>query len=184
MTEFGESSYRRFLQGDPNALGELVHLYSDCLTRYAYLFVRNSAAAEDIMEDAFAALVVKRKKLPESVRVKAYLYAVTRNRAIDYLRANKRQSLPLTDFEEILRAEDTERAIADRARDRKVYECLNRLPTAYREALYFFYFDGYNVTDIAKLMKKSRKQVYNLLARAKAQLKDILLKEGFGNEDL
>ena len=86
--------------------------------------------------------------------------------------------------EEALVCADPEEGIADRLRDRTVFEALQKLPQDYRDALYFAYFDGYKISEISAMTGKSRKKVYNLLARAKAALKEILLKEGIGYDDL
>ena len=62
----GESSYRRFLDGEERAIEELVLAYGDSLVRFAYCYVKDSAAAEDIMEDAFASFLAKRKRFKNS----------------------------------------------------------------------------------------------------------------------
>ncbi|MDE7464427.1 MAG: RNA polymerase subunit sigma-24, partial [Clostridiales bacterium] len=77
--ENGASSYHRFLQGDKSALGELVERYSDAVVRYAYCFVHSSVVAEDVAEDAFAALIVKRKNLLNDSDFAAYLFRTARN---------------------------------------------------------------------------------------------------------
>ncbi len=184
MTDNGASSYHRYLQGDPNALEELVRTYSDGLTQYAYLYVRDYFTAEDVMEESFAALIVKRKQLPDTLHFKAYLYKIAKNKCLDYLRSKKRTELPLSGYTESLVHADTERNIADRMRDRKVFQSLQKLSQDYRDVLYFAYFDGYKISEICRMTGKSRKKVYNLLARAKSALKEILLKEGIGYEDL
>lgn len=182
MADNGASSYHRFLQGDPEALEQLVREYSDELIRYAYLYVRNSEIAEDVMEDAFAALIVKKKKFKEQASFKAYMYAIVRNRCLDLLR--KKRAVPLDDVGNILFAEDGHAALEKRERDRQIYICLNKLAPQYRDALYFTYIDGYSIEETAGIMGKNKKQVYNLLARARSSLKDILIKEGIGYEDL
>ncbi len=184
MTDDGASSYHRYLQGDPHALEELVRTYSDGLTRYAYLYVRDFATAEDIMEESFAALILKRKQLPDILRFKAYLYKTARNKCIDFLRSKKRKELPLSDYADALFSEEAELSAQKRMRDEKVFGCLGKLPKDYRDVLYFAYFDGYKIAEICRMTGRSRKKVYNLLARAKIALKEILLKEGIGYDDL
>ena len=61
MKESGEALYRRFLAGDNAALEALVGQYSDALVRFACGYVGDTAAAEDVMADTFAALIVRRK---------------------------------------------------------------------------------------------------------------------------
>ncbi len=184
MADHGASSYHRFLQGDPKAIEELVCAYSDELVRYAFCYVRNAAAAEDIMEDTFATLIVKRKKFTENAPFKAYLFRIVRNKSIDYLRSNRRREVPLSDLENVLKSENTDREIAERDRNERIYACMQRLPEQYRGALHLVYFDGFTIEETSKIMGKNRKQLYNLLTRARANLKVILEKEGIFYEDV
>ena len=158
-------------------------LYGDSLVRFAYCYVKDSAIAEDIMEDAFASLFAKRKRFSCGENLRAYLYKTTRNKCIDYLRFRKR-NLALGDYENVLVGEDFTEEITERARNRTLYRCMNELPPQYAEVLYLVYIEERPIEETCKLLKKSKKQVYNLLARAKLSLKQLLKKEGFSYEDV
>ena len=181
--EKGESSYRRFLAGDMTAIEDLVRTYGDALVRFAYCYVKDSAIAEDIMEDAFASLLAKRKLFQDGENLRAYLYKITRNKCIDYMRFRKR-NLSLCDYENVLVGEDFSDGIAERARNRTLYRCMGDLPSQYAEILYLVYIEERPIKETCKLLKKSQKQVYNLLARAKTALKELLKKEGISYEDI
>ena len=175
--------YLRFLQGDNGALEELVRVYSDALVRFAYCYVKNAAVAEDIMEEAFAKLIVKRKPFSQDDNLRAYLYKAVRNKSIDYLRSHKK-FVPLADIESVIRSGETEVSVLRKECNRTIYRCMQQLPTQYQEALYLAYFEDYGAESIANIIKKTKKQVYNLLARAKAALKTLLEKEGISYEDV
>ncbi len=179
----GESSYRRIVDGDVAALENLVKAYGDGLVRFAYCYVKDSATAEDIMEDSFAALLVKRKRFQDGENLRAYLYKIVRNKCVDYLRFHKRHR-PLEDYERVLTFTDMEREIADKERNKTLYGCMQALPEQYAQILYLVYFEGYGVADVCGILKKSKKQVYNLLARAKNTLKEGLAKEGIFYENI
>lgn len=183
MNENGAEAYRRFLHGDRNALEELVRIYSDDLVRYVFLYVRNTALAEDIMEDTFASLIIKKKKL-ETPCLRAYLYRIARNKCIDYFRSRRSKEVPLEEYENILNGDEPDNEVIKRERNQKIYTCLQQLPPQYRDVLYFSYFDGCSAEEIQKIMGKSKKQIYNLLARAKSSLKEIFIREGIGHEEL
>ena len=185
MTEMtGASSYRRFLQGDKTALEDLMRTYSDPLIRFAYCYVKDSVEAEDIMEDAFAALILRRKAFSDCENFRAYLYKIVRNKSLDHLRRKKRK-VPLSDLENLLcDGGDTEREAAKNERNQRLYRCMQQLPTQYEEALYLMYFEDYRPAEISKIIKKTEKQTYNILARAKTALKELLKKEGIFYEDL
>lgn len=181
MNDRGADCYRRFLEGDKVAFEEIVKDYGDSLVRFAYCFLHDSAAAEDAVAETFAVLLVKRRKFSEDARFRPYLYRVARNKCIDYLRKMKRCE-QLNDAENVF-CGDAERDISDRERDRQIFLCLQRLPEQYRNALYLTYFDGFSVREVCEIMRKNEKQVYNLLARAKSNLKEIFIEEGL-NENL
>ena len=183
MSDFGASSYRRYQQADPTTLEELVRTYSDPLVRFAYCYVKDSAAAEDIMEDTFAALVMKHGHFPTEGHLRAWLYRVARSRAIDHLRRH-RHEVPLEDVENVLYSGDLETDLIRRQCRQTVYVCMQALPSQYREVLQLTYFDGFSTEQVCGIMRKSSKQVYNLLARAKVALRELLEKEGISHEDL
>lgn len=180
----GAELYAEYLRGDNAALEALVARYGDSLVGYAYCILRDFSAAEDAMEDSFAALIVKRKKFRESgVPFEAYLFRIVRNKCMDYLRRAGRETV-LDDAAYVNSNRDVEKDALKSVRDEKVYRALFRLPEAYREALYLMYYRDFSADEISAALKKSKKQVYNLLARGKAALKQILVKEGIGHEDL
>lgn len=183
MREIGESSYRRFLQEDPAALEELIRTYSDALVRYAYCYVKDSAAAEDIMEETFASALLRKKQLAHPEQLKAYLYKTARNRAIDHLRRHRRE-VPLCDVEHILVSPDAESTVIRGQRNAVLYARMQSLPAQYRVVLELSCFEDFSVEQICRIMGKRPKQVYNLLARAKIALRTLLEKEGFTREDL
>ena len=58
------------------------------------------------------------------------------------------------------------------------------LPEDMRTAVYLVYFEDMTYREAAKVMKKNRKQIDNLLYRAKKELRNILEKDGdFSDEN-
>ena len=183
MPEYGESSYRRFLQGDKSALEKLVGTYSDELVRFAYSYVKSAAVAEDAAADAFAVLLMKKRNIPSDAHLRAYLYKAVRNRCVDHLRRSRRE-VPVCDVENVLQSRDIHSDFWRSERDKTLYLCMQDLPDDYREVLQLHYIDGFSAAEVCKLMGKTKKQVYNLLARAKSALKELLQKEGITHEDV
>ncbi len=183
MAEIGASSYRRFPQADQTALDQILISYSDALVRFAYSLVHNSYAAEDIAAESIAILLSKTRKFRDEGHMRAYLYKIARYKAMDYLRLY-RYFVPLEDVEKVLGSGDPESDAVLSERDETLYRCMQALPEDYRQVLQLSFFDGFSVRDICNIMKKSTKQVYNLLARAKVSLKQLLEKEGITHEDI
>ncbi len=180
MTENG--SYRSILANDPEVLEQLIKTYADPLIRYAYCIVQNADLAEEIMEDAFASLIYRRRHFTSLEQIRAWLYKAVRSKAIDQLR--KPRCVPLEDLEEVLSSGDLESDILKKERNRTVYTCIQGLPAQYRDVLVLSFFEGFSVMQICKILGKNTKQVYNLQTRAKASLKESLIKEGYTHEEL
>ena len=183
MSDFGASSYRRYLANNTETLEMLVHSYSDALVRYAYTYVGSAAAAEDIMEDAFATYLVKKVEFDSKEQIRCWLYKTVRSRAVDYLRRHRRE-VSLEDMETLLHTPDPAEDLITRERNAALYRSLQSLPRQYRDVLQLHYLDGFAVEQICTILGKSPKQVYNLLARAKTSMKKSLLEEGITHEDL
>ena len=52
----------------------------------------------------------------------------------------------------------------------EVYKALSKLSVDYRNVLWLSFFEGFSNREVAKVMKKSDRQVKNLLYRAKQSL--------------
>ena len=183
MTGIGASSYRRYLANNPETLELLVHAYSDALVRYAYSYVGNATVAEDIMEDAFALYIAKKIEFDQKEQIRCWLYKTVRSRSIDYLRRHRRE-VSLEGLEQVLSTPDPYEDAAKRERDAALYRNLQKLPQQYRAVLQLHYIEDFKVERICEILKKSPKQVYNLLTRARASLKELLIKEGITYEEL
>ena len=169
--------YLQYVNGNTEALQQLVAMYSDGLVRFAYTFVASSAVAEDIMEDTFATVIATKRRFSPRATFKTYLYRIARNKCIDYVRFHKK-FVPLCDLENVLSFDDVEADVEKREEKRVLYECLQRLPREYRDVLQLSYLEGFDTQEVCSIMRKNTKQVYNLLARAKQSLKILLEKEG------
>ena len=65
--------------------------------------------------------------------------------------------------------------------ENEVYGVVCMLPQNYRTVIYLFYYEGYKVHEIAKLMSKSEGTIKTWLYRAREILREKL-KGGFENE--
>lgn len=179
----GESSYSRFLSGDNEALGELVEKYNKGLVFYLSGMLKNVALAEDMAADAFVEILVKKPRLKTEQTFCAYLYRSARNNAIDELRRiNRRKECYTVTDEDIADTVKLEEAVLKKERDKQLYNAMEQLNGDYKEVLYLIYFQNMTYESAGKIMKKSIKQITNLVYRAKQALKNVLEKEGYNYE--
>ena len=182
----GASSYRRFLDGDDAGLGEIVRDYKDGLMLYLNGFVNNISVAEELMEETFFKIITKKPRFAAKHRFKTWLYTIGRNVAIDYLRHQSRvDQLPLEDAQNLAKDQlDLEKAYLLEERKIALHRALKKLHPDYRQVLWLLYFDGFSSAEAGLVMKKSPRQMKNLVYRAKSALKSELDKEGFIYEEL
>jgi len=181
----GEISYRRFLDGDDSAFGEVIDLYRESLIFFINRTVSNLSVAEDIAADSFAELIIHKNRFNFKSSLKTYLFTIARNKAVSYVRHSSR--FVLCDIDDCTELSDEyasfEREIEKNEQKAMVNTALSALKDDYRVALHLVYFEELSYAEAAKVMKKSTKQVENLLYRARIALKTELEKEGFVYEE-
>ena len=173
----GLIGYQRFLKGATASLEETVRFYSDALVRFARHYVKDPAIAEDIMEDAFVALILKRKRFFEEEQLRAYLYKTVRNKCLTHLRGQKHLA-SLFDYADKLVGGYVENEVLKNERGEAVRKALGTLPKQYEEVLILSYFNGLNAQELCDALGKNEKHVYNLIARARAALRKSLIEKG------
>ena len=182
----GADSYRRFLDGDDMGLADVMREYRDDLTLYLNNYLGNIHIAEEMAEDTFFRLMIKKPKFSGKSTFKSWLYAIGRHVTVDYLRHHSKEApLSLEEAEYYHReSENPEEVYLTEERKRKLYEALATLSTEYRAVLWLIYFEEFSFEETAAALKKSHRQTANLLYRAKQSLKSKLEKEGFAYENL
>ena len=175
----GASSYRRFLNGDESAFEDIMKELFRGLVFFIDGFVHDTHAAEDIAIDTFSDLVVHRHRYNFKVTLKTYLYMVGRSRALDYIKHRKViEFTELSELQTVADDEVLEETVLKSEQKRRIHAALAKLPRDMREVVHLIYFDEMTYEEAAKVMRKNRKQVDNLLYRAKKELRVILGKDG------
>lgn len=184
--DIGSENYCRFLNGDNDGLREIIRIYKDGLTVYLNGFVHNISVAEELCEDTFVKLCIKKPKDGKKGSFKTWLYTIGRNTAVDYLRKNRKHiTVPVDECAEL--AEPlVEPYINIIQSDRKqaVYKALREIKTEYGQVLYLRYFENFKNREIAVIMKKSVHNIETLVYRAEKSLKKQLERNGFVYEEL
>lgn len=133
------------------ALGELYDRYGAAAFRLARRIVRDSALAEDVVQEAFLAIWRGAARfLPERARAAAWIMTLVHRRAVDVVRREqRRRGLPLEDGEDdrVERAADD--AVWLRLERERVQRALAALPDQQRETLELAYYGGFTQAELA-----------------------------------
>lgn len=68
------------------AFSKIFEYYKIPISRYIYMYVKNSETTEEILSDVFFALWEQRKKLLEIDNLLAYLYQISKFKCLNHLR--------------------------------------------------------------------------------------------------
>ncbi len=92
-----EQLLAEFLAGDEPAFRALVRRYADELHVFVGRFVRNGAAAEDIVQDTFIQIHASAAGFDPARRFRPWLFTIAANKARDHLRSRQRKrEVPLS----------------------------------------------------------------------------------------
>lgn len=177
--------YQRFLKGDESALVELLRDYRDGLMLYLNGIVSDLSVAEELTEDTFLKLVLKKPRFSAGCSFKTWLYTIGRNLALDYLKRSRRTTVCLDDCPEISDEEQNlERQYIQQENQIMLHHAMRKLKPEYRQVLWLVYFEGFRCAEVGKIMGKSESTTHTLVSRARQALKQKLLEEDFDYENL
>ena len=181
----GASSYRRFLEGEKDAIVEILKEYSDGLVLFIYSITGDMTQAEDITEDVFCELMLTKPEYNDKSSFKTWLYAIARYKAFHAIKRRKRFFMrSVDDMYELSDDVDMEKNYLRSQQKMTLNNALKKISMDYSQVLRLTYLEGFSNSDAAKIMKKTNRQIENLIYRAKKALKKELEKEGFVYEEL
>lgn len=177
--------YRRFLDGDDNGLREIIDIYYNGLTLYINGIVKDPSETEDIVQETFVRLAVKKPNFSPDRSFKTWLFTIARNIAYNYLKRyrSRLSDQPVDDMIILTDGTDVEKEYLKTQRNIDLHKAMKQLNPDYFQVLYLMYFEDLDTEGIAEVMHRSRRQIGDLIYRSKKSLRSILEKAGFQNED-
>ena len=153
---------------DASDAAAFVRRYSGMILRLCFTYSLGRADAQDICQNVFLKLLQSDRRFDGEGETRAFIIRVTINECKDVLKSGwRRRSVPLDELIErevpFLPSEDT-----------GVLAAVQRLPVRYREAVYLYYYEGYNAEEIAAMVGAKPAAVRQRLARAREKLRKEL----------
>lgn len=161
---------------DASDAAAFVRRYSGMILRLCFTYSLGRADAQDICQNVFLKLLQSDRRFDSEGETRAFIIRITINECKDVLKSGwRRRSVPLDELIErevpFLPEENT-----------GVLAAVQRLPVKYREAVYLYYYEGYNAEEIAAMVGAKPAAVRQRLARAREKLRKEL--EGSGYETI
>ena len=154
---------------DESRLRFYIEKYHGTVFRVAYSYVKNREDGEDIAQEAFLRLYNSDIDFKTDENAKAWLIRVSINLAKDMLKSSWLKGR--TELDRDIPYENKEESI--------MLDCIHRLKPEYCSVILLYYYEGYSAKEIAEILRISPTLVTTRLSRARKQLKEMLLKEGY-----
>ena len=159
----------------PEHFGELYGRYADKVYSKCLSLLKNEAAAQDAAQDIFLKIFLNLAKFNKKSRFSTWVYSITYNYCIDYLRRKKKEKTILTDDE------NEKDPIDDEVDDKEILEMeierlayiLTKIPEDDKNVLLMKYQADMSIKDISAAYNKSESAIKMKLKRAKTKVRKL-----------
>ena len=166
------------LEGNQSAQLEIYNRYYKAMYNTAVRIVKDSAEAEDVMQESFLNAFTKLYTFKGDVTFGAWLKRIVINNSIyHYRKQQKKQEVNLDDI--MYKVEDTDEIASDHVsttqKAQKVLETMKRLKDNYRISLTLHLIEGYDYEEISQIMDISYANCRTTISRAKESLRKKMI---------
>lgn len=178
---------QRMIADDMNALETIMEKNQRDLLRLAYLISGNYADSEDIVQETFVQVYLKRKTIREPEHFKTWLIRMMTRIAWRYLKKKGREH-PAGDTMEACNAAGAEsidpvlKGVERREESLELYQAIKKLPVKQRTAVILYYFEEMGTREIAAvsgcLEGTVKSRLYGARKRLRQELSGACLAEG------
>ena len=162
----------------------LFQTYYRELMAYAYKFVNDKAAAEDIVQDVFSILWEKRATLNFEDSIRPYLYRLTHNKAVNYLnsfavqrRIDNPEDLDFLINMEISDCNPYETLLLKDIKS-TIHTCIEKFPPQRKKVFLLSRQHYLKHKEIATLLDISEKAVEKHISKALTDIRQYLIETG------
>lgn len=179
-----------------------VDLYGDQLYRYALVRVRNTANAQDLVQDTFLSAYQSKDSYSGEASVRNWLFGILKHKIADHFRRIPRENIQsaIESLDEGFREQLQEHGVhkgcwkketgpvdwnspdsslSDEEFWKVLHECIGRLPRAAMQVFLLRELDGLKGGEICNTLKLTKNQYWVVMHRARAALQRCLQKHWF-----
>lgn len=166
--------------GDTAAFSRFYDRFSQVLYSLAMRILRNSSAAEDLLQEVFIQIWEKAGTYDRRIgKPLTWAVTMTRNRAIDRIRAAQRGQRVVDDAtrEQVVSEQscaELNDTVLGKETARIVRTALSQLPVEQRQAIEMAFFSGLTQSEIAEALEEPLGTVKARIRRGMLQLRDAL----------
>ena len=162
---------------NPDFFTCLVERYEAPLRRYCRRFIGRREDEDDILQDVFLKCYLNLNDFEQTLKFSSWLYRITHNRLVDYLRNKKRLEFTGEEAEKLLNrlnSNDNSSRLAEKNEAEELVEdTLEQLDDKSQEILVLRFLEDKSYEEISDILKIPLGTVAARLNRAKAKFKSL-----------
>lgn len=152
----------RARKGDDEAFAQLADSCKERLYRVAYAYLKNEPDALEAVQETVCRAYMKIRKLKEPEHFLTWITRILLNCCADETKRRSRAGGELADYDA---------AVWDRGADPDLQAAIAGLEPKYRRIVVLMYFEGYTLTEIARILELPDGTVKTRLHKALAELR-------------
>jgi RNA polymerase sigma-70 factor (ECF subfamily) len=147
------------------------------LYRFAHRLVKNSQEAEDVVQEVFIRLWMRREQLTEYRSIEAFAMTVTRNLSLDKLKRAGANTVELTDRDIVFIENTPHHELEINDAYNRIKRLIDRLPDQQRMIIHLRDVEGYPYEEIAEITGLTENNVRVNISRARKWIREIMIKK-------
>ncbi len=151
--------------GNVKAMEALVSRWQKRLWHHAFRLTDDTQAAWDVTQQAWLGIIKGLRKLHDPANFRAWAYRITTNKAINWIRKNRK--VKKVNLDEIQEQQQKTRE------DTGIKELLEKLDIKKQAVLCLYYFEQLSVSEIGTALNIPRGTVKSRLHNARKELKEL-----------
>lgn len=176
----------KLISGDSTAFRDLFNLLYPRMLAYSGLYVKDHSLAEDLVQDCFIQLWVRRKTLVPGRSVNSLMFVMLRNRCLNYLRDHKLQHLTIglneieiNDIQYLYHLDlkgEEEKSLEEQLMF-SMQEAIDNLPPRQMEVFNLTKIEGCSHKEVAQKLGITVKAIEKNVAAANTNIRNELLRK-------
>ena len=160
--------------------------YKDLVYNVALNYSANIEDAQEITQDVFLTLLKKIDHFRSESKMETWIYKITINKSLDYLRFKKRKkrkflfnnlSIERASNNDLINFNHPGVQLESKEKINEIYKCINKLPNSYKTVIILLKIENRTYKEVSSIMGLSVKAIESLFNRAKNTLEIFLKKE-------
>lgn len=169
------------LDQDFTLFEELFLTYHSSLLAFAYKYVNDKQIAEDIVQDVFMALWIRKHKIDFNESIKPYLYKATLNKSLNYIKSIREEKrIDDQDIEYLLHQKivsyNQQDSLILKEITTEINALVNKLPPQCKKVFQLSREENLKNKEIAERLQISEKTVEAHMRKALFELRNHLIK--------